>query len=74
MSKDGLFSRCFLIISKSGVPIVGLLVSSILRSILLIKYSNNAFINQFAFIGKLTVFFNINSLFLYLFNKYNFNV
>ncbi|MCP4922479.1 MAG: amino acid permease, partial [bacterium] len=43
-------------LSKNGVPIVGLIVSSLLTSLLLIRYSDAGLVEQFTFIGHLTIF------------------
>jgi basic amino acid/polyamine antiporter, APA family len=56
VARDGLFPKIFTRLSKSGVPIVGLLVSSILTSFLLIRYSDAGLVKQFTFIGQLTIF------------------
>ena len=42
-------------LSKSGMPITGLIISSILTSLILIVYENKNIIEQFTMIGNLTI-------------------
>lgn len=55
-ARDGLFPRAFILQSKSGSPIYGLIVSSILITLLLFLTLNETIIKQFAFIILLATF------------------
>ena len=56
VARDGLFPEIFTRLSKKGIPVVGLIFSSILTSFLLLFYSDNSLIKQFTFIGQITIF------------------
>jgi APA family basic amino acid/polyamine antiporter len=63
-AEDGLFPRVFARRNEKGVPVFGLLIGSGLTSVLLLMTASDQLVEQFEFIGFLTVF---TSLVPYLF-------
>lgn len=51
-AQDGLFPRVFAMIDKNGTPVIGLIISSILASILLVLNYQQSFVDQFTLLVK----------------------